>query len=614
MARRHSGRKGIQTVSFLLFLVITISSGGTLLNAAPGIRYEVSVPDPASEHFHVKAYFEGFDLDTLQIMMPVWAPGAYDVVNFGDYVRDITAVSGVGSDLPVTKVESGSWVVANPSRNLVVSYRVDDIEELDNSPWFGLSDIELETKIAFANTSALFVYLEGYQDLPVEVTYTPPPGWKIAVALDKVGESSGAYRYTAPNYDELVDAPVQMGDFQRWDFEVRGVPHAMTITAPVPIDEETAAALIERTTKIITVIADFFGEIPYDQYLFQFYLVRPTRSSQGFGALEHKRSSTYKMPYTPPSRLVGSLQAVIAHEYWHIWSPKLFHVRTLGPFDYRTPPRTTSLWFHEGLTEYYAHALMVRNGLITPKSFSIDFGGRLNSLAGGEQGESIAALSADLPFRNISEVYPLYVKGPVLGLLLDISIREQTGNRKSLDDAMKVFNEKFGDHRGGESFGDDDIVPFIEEVTGASVQPFFDAYIAGTETPPLEEMLAAAALRPVIVPEFGVFLHAEKEGWLIRYIYPGYSADKSGLIGGDIIVGIGLDGEDPVPVAELPFRPMEMNDFLIDEDRPEIVMKVVRGDKTLLVPLVVQNRISTLEVVPDASPESIAIRKSLFSF
>lgn len=597
-----------------LLLLTLVISGGALLNAAPSIRYEVSVPDPATEHFHVKATFAGFDLDTFRIMMPVWAPGAYDVVNFGDYVRDIAAVADDGTNRPVTKVESGSWVVANPTRDLVISYRVDDIEELDNSPWFGLSDIELEKKVAFANTSALFIYLEGFQDLPVEVTYTPPPGWKIAVALDEVGVTNGEYRYTAPNYDELVDAPVQMGDFQRWDFQVRGVPHAMTITSPVPIDEETAAALMERTTKIITIIADFFGEIPYDRYLFQFYLTRPTRSSQGFGALEHKRSSTYKMPYTPPSRLVSSLQAVIAHEFWHIWSPKLFHVLTLGPFDYRTPPRTTSLWFHEGLTEYYAHALMVRNGLITPKSFMIDFGGRMNSLAGGEQEESIAALSADLPFRNISEVYPLYVKGPVLGLLLDISIRKQTGNRKTLDDAMRAFNEKFGDHRGGESFDDDEIVPFIEEITGATVLPFFDAYIAGTETPPIEEILAGAALRPVIVPEFGVFLHAKEGGWLVRYVYPGYSADRSKIVGGDVIVGIGFDGEDPIPVDDLPFRPVEINDFLIDENRPEMVIEVKREDKIYQLPLVVQNRISTLEIIPDASPESIAIRKSLFSF
>ncbi len=607
-------RKGRPVWSLFLFAFIIFHTPSIPLHAGPAIHYRVSIPDPSTERFHVEAAIDGFERDTFRFVMPVWAPGAYDVVHFGQYVEGMEAIDSRGRSLSITKVDTGAWVIVSPPEEFTLRYRVDDIEELNNSPWFGLSDIDLERKIGFANTSALFGYPEGVDDDAIEwgVTYVPPPGWKIAIALGLEEEKNGAYTYAVNSYDDLVDAPVQMGSFQRWDFEIKGVPHAITITAPSEITEVTAGEIVEMTTKVVTMITDFFGEVPYDFYLFQIYLEQPTQESIGFGALEHKKSSTYLMPWVPQPRLAESLQAVIAHEHWHVWSPKLFHVRTLGPFDYRTPPRTTSLWFHEGLTEYYAHALLVRNGLITKKAFLDDFGGRMNSLASQTQGESIATLSAELPWRNINEVFPLYVKGPVLGLLLDIEIRRQTGNKKSLDDAMRYFNDNYGDHHDGKSFGDDDIVPIIERVTGASIRDFYDRYIAGTEGPPLEEMLAAGGLRPVITPEFGVFMRTMEGGWGIRYIYPGFSADRTGLKGGDIIVGISVDGEKMTKVGDLPFRPVQLNDWLADENRPDIVLHVKRGEEMLSFPLVVQNRIAELEDDPSASAESIRIRTSLY--
>ena len=606
------GRSGMRCGFFSFLSVVLLHLPGVGLSASPEVHYTVSIPDPASERFHVEAAIDDFDRDTFRFLMPVWAPGAYDVVHFGQYVEMMEAFDEDGEALTIAQVDTGAWVIVDPPEEFTLRYRVDDIEQLENSPWFGLSDIDTARKIGFANTSALFGYPEGVDDISWRVTYIPPPGWKIAIALDETEQEDGAYTYEVDSYDDLVDAPVQMGDFQRWDFEVKGVPHAITVTGPAKITEVTAQEIIAMTSRVVVMITDFFDEIPYDFYLFQIYLEQPTQESLGFGALEHKKSSTYLMPWVPQPRLAESLQAVIAHEHWHVWSPKLFHVRTLGPFDYRTPPATTSLWFHEGLTEYYAHALMARNGLITKSSFLDDFGGRMNSLAGATQGESIAQLSAELPWRNINEVYPLYVKGPVLGLLLDIEIRRQTGNEKTLDDAMRHFNEEYGDHREGETFGDDDIVPIIEEVTGASIRDFYDRYIAGTEGPPLGELLAAGGLRPVITPEFGVFMRTMEGGWGIRYIYPGYSADLTGLKAGDLIVGISVDGKEMKPVGELPFRPVQMNDWLADEGRPDILLHVNRGGMTLSLPLVVQNRISKIEDDPDASAEAIRVRTSLY--
>ena len=597
--------------SALLFVLISLPS---VLHAdGVEVDYEVSIPDPASEQFLVEVEFEDLEVDTLRYFMPVWAPGAYDVVHFGQYAEAFEAYDEDGKRLNVIAVDTGAWMIVDPPEELRLRYRVNDIESLDNSPWFGLSDIDTARSLAFANTSALFGYAEGMQEIPVEVTFMLPDGWGIAVALEESKVEGNRYTYRAEGYDELVDAPVQMGKFQRWDFEVKDVPHTITITAPSPITDVTAEEIIERTRKIIIIMSDFFGEIPYDYYLFQFYLIHPTATTQGFGALEHANSSTYLMPWVPQPQLATSLQEVIAHEYWHTWSPKRFHVNTLGPFNYRRPPATTSLWFHEGLTEYYAHALLVRHGLIAPTDFLKDFGRRSNILTGDGQRESITALSRDLPWKSLNEVYPLYVKGPVLGLLLDGEIRHQTGNRKSLDDAMRLFNEEYGDHRGDREFGDDDIVGIIERATGAKLGDFYSRYIDGVESPDLYVALGKMGLRPVIAPEFGAFVFAQEGGWQLRYIYPGFSADATGLRAGDVIVAASIDNGELTPINKLPFRPSEFEDWLARQENPTVTLQVVRSGDTLTFPLKVVEVIRNLQPDPAASEQGRAIRTSMFS-
>lgn len=595
----------------VLFVLLTVAPSIALADGE--IEYVVSIPDPASEQFHLEVEIEDFEGDTLHYLMPVWAPGAYDVVHFGQYVEGFGAWDEDGKELRVIAVDTGAWMIVDPPDDLRIRYRVNDIESLDNSPWFGLSDIDPARSLAFANTSALFGYVEGLQRVPVEVTYVVPDGWKIAVALEREDVEGDRHTYSAAGYDALVDAPVQMGKFQQWDFEVKGVPHTITVTAPKEISDRTGNDLVVRTTKIIEIFSDFFGEMPYDHYLFQFYLVVPTSMTQGFGALEHANSSTYLMPWSPEPQLAESLQEVIAHEYWHLWSPKRFHVDRLGPFDYRNPPATTSLWFHEGLTEYYAHLLLTRHGLISREDFLEDFGGRANILTGGVQGESITALSRDLPWKSIGEVFPLYIKGPVLGLLLDAEIRVQTENRASLDDAMRLFNEEYGEHRGAKTFGDDDIIAIIERATGAKLEEFYDRYIDGTESPDLTARLETIGLRPVIAPEFGAFVHAEADDWHLRYVFPGYSAAVSGLKTGDRITGIAFDDGDFRTMDDLPFPPSAFEEWLASQPDPQLRLRVDRGGRTLTFPLTVQERITRIEEIPSAQPTARTIRESMFS-
>lgn len=577
------------------------------------IHYTVSV-DPVSETFSVTADLHDLKSDTMTFFFPVWAPGAYDIVNFGAFVDGMIADGGNGRKLEVIRADTNTFRIVAPTDHVRLSYRVDDIEYLDNSAWFSLSDIEDSTAYAFAVGTALFGYPEGRTEIPYTVTYTPPSGWNLAVALDPVPGKENTF--AADNYDELVDAPLQMGKFQRAEFKVNGIPHIVTMTAPVALQDETMDELVRVTKDVVETLSEFFGEMPYERYLFQFYLKVPDRTDMGYGALEHANSSTYLMPFYREDLITDMLQPVISHEYWHLWSPKRFHVDKLGPFDYQHGPRTTSLWFHEGLTEYYARLLLVRNDLRSSRDFLHTFGSFVEELYGRTQSEPITVLSEELTERPLMEIISLYTKGPLLGLLLDAEIRLQTGNRKSLDDAMKYFNVHYGDHRGGKDFGDDDIIPIIETATGAELDEFHDRYISGTEAIPFDEMLLRIGLRPVLVPDFGARLAVTSDGWRVATVYRQGMAAAGGLQKDDLITGIGVQEGEPQSVKDLGITPLKLSAWLGERtDRNgRVTVRYLRNGEPQTVTMDVHRVFKGLEPDGGASKEAIEIRKSMFGF
>lgn len=604
----------LAAVAFILASFLSVLFSPDLrAGERPRIEYTVSIPDPAAETFLVTADIYGLKSDTLTFYFPVWAPGAYDIVNFGAYVTDLTARQG-GRTLTVRRADTNTFRIPAATDHLRLEYVVDDIEYLENSAWFALSDIEDSTKVAFAVGTALFGYPEGQKDIPYTVTYTPPPGWNLAVALDPVQGKENTY--SAANYDELVDAPVQMGTFQKAEFTVKGIPHIITVVSPVPLQGETMQSLSATTENVVKIISDFFDEVPYKRYLFQFYLKAPTSMTESFGALEHANSSTYLMPYYSEELVSTSLQPVISHEYWHLWSPKRFHVSELGPFNYQKGPRTTSLWFHEGLTEYYARALLVRNSQRSRKDFLQTFSSFVQELYGQGQKEPITKLSAELTERPLTDIYGLYTKGPVLGMLLDAEIRVQTGNRKSLDDAMIYFNRNYGDHLGGKDFGDDDIVPIIEKATGARLEEFYRRFIAGTEPLPFDELLPRFGLQPVLLPEIGARLLAAPDGWRISTVYRIGMIPEGGLKKEDVITGIGIGDKEVKSLKELGLTPSKLRSWLAGEvgSARTVTVAYLRGEESLTAVLPVRMVFGGLGIDPAPSAEAEAIRKSMFGF
>lgn len=596
------------------------------------VSYTVSIPDPAAQSFQVKAQFTGFRPDTLYF--PVWAPGAYDIVNFGKYVSVVSGQNSAGNPLVIQRADDNTVILKDtasaPSTGFTVSYTVKDIENVPNSMWMGLSDIE--KSYAFANGTALYGYMAGYKDAPCTVSFSYPQDWDIAIGLDSTAPNT----YRAANYDQLADAPLQLGKFQRWDVMIGGKRHIITVSAPRKLTDGESRALVEKTTAVVKAASAVFGEMPYDRYVFQHFLVTYTDENFGgkYGALEHSNSSTYVMPwpYQMGVELMGGkkgghsetdiaamLAPVIAHEYWHLWSPKRIHVRELGPFNYQRGPRTSSLWFAEGVTEYYARVLLARNALRSQESFLKEMDQEMQEFLDRPQNQSMTELSMGITdVKSMAEIIPLYTKGPLIGLLLDAEIRSQTNNAKSLDDAMRYFNANYA--KTGKSFGDDDIIPIIQQATGANLMDFYKRYIAGHEALPFAAQLPKVGLAVETLVDIRKDLGAEytrtAEGLRITKVVRAGSAEKMKLKVDDVITTVttSINGQNmTLPLAQIPDA--AINQMMPQLDDVTLVVKRKNRDMVVKGKIVDSSvRIRQLALDPNATPETTAIRRSMLGF
>lgn len=578
---------------------------------APGASVDYTVrADVATETFRVTAELNGISGDTIVFHFPIWGPGAYDIVNFGAFVSELTATSG-GRKLEVLRGDTNTFRIVGAGGRATLAYTVHDIENVPNSLWFGLSDVE--PGYTFANTPAIFGYPAGYKNIPYTVQYALPKGMDIAIGLDPAPKKRpGMAAFVARDYDELVDAPVVIGKFQRLEFKVRGVPHVIALSAPEKLSRKDAQELIDTTKRIVEIVSNFFGDMPYKRYVFQLFLATPAPGESIFGALEHRNSSTYRMPWYGSAPAEG-LKGVIAHEYWHTWSPKRIRVAELGPFDYQRAPRTTSLWFAEGITEYYAKILLVRHGMIDEGELTelLDAAVRAGDV---KQRMSIAELSLKIAEINPQNVLPLYTKGPLLALLLDAEIRFQTGNRKSLDDVMRYFNEQYG--RTDRTFGDDDIIPVMERVTGAKLADFYRKYIGGTEPIPTVSYVERLGFKVVSVSEemrtLGATVDAGDNGWVVSEVAPKGSAERMGLKVGDVLTAAQF-GDARVSLASIP---AQYANGLVSQ--PQLSgFSVQRGTETLSIAAkIVSGTVTTAKLEPDpaASREEVELRRSMLGF
>ena len=452
------------------------------------IRYEVSCLAPNTHYFDVTLTVERSAPGPVSFAMNAWTPGAYKIEGFAGRLHGVSFSDEKTRALEYVKTDKSTWEIAQAGKTVTVRYQAFALD-------LGIHRSYLDDARAVINGCSLYMGVVGMEREAIEIAFRIPSDWKrIETGLTPV--RGKAWTFRAATFDDLIDCPVFMGNPLVETFKVRGKPHHLVIDGPGNYD---VAQLVEDTRKIVEATADVFGEIPYDHYSFLCEMT-PDR----FNGLEHKNSTHMIFPrwtFQPRKDYVIAI-SLIAHEFFHTWNVKRLRPKGLGPWDYSKETYTPLLWFAEGFTSYYDLLLLRRAGCISPREFLDEVGREIRRLqmTPGRLVHSLEESSRDAWIKlylghpdSPNTTISYYNKGSLFGMALDLSIRETTKGKHSLDDVMRLLYQRFykDEDRG---FEPADVEQAVKDVTGKRLTALFDLIVRGTAEVDWNKYLGLAGL------------------------------------------------------------------------------------------------------------------------
>jgi len=463
---------------FTLGLVLVSISTMTVsakTNSAPRVHYNIKIESPHSHYAKVTLRIEDVKPGAMDIYMPIWTPGSYLAREFAKNVESVNAIGltadeskmvfvekpiNFGKTVEFTKTNKNTWRIMVPKglQSVEFTYSVYCFE-------LSVRTSFIDDDQALLNMASVLMTVRGSEHLGGDLSIDHPVRWfNYATALDDDGESNKYVldypdyewlretketirkAFTYPNFDDLVDAPVQLGNFNQFTFDVDGIPHEVAL---VGVNNANQDKLAKDMQLMCTTMKNIIKEHPCKRYTF---IVQNVEN--GGGGLEHKNSTVLMMSrwaYTDASRYKGFL-GLVAHEYFHLWNVKRIRPIELGPFKYGEENYTSMLWLAEGITSYYDELALLRAGIVSHKEFLGSMAGYINAHENrmGARVATITEMSHDAwikeyrPNENSkNSTYSYYSKGVIVGFLFDAWISANTGGSKHLDDVMHYLWRNF---------------------------------------------------------------------------------------------------------------------------------------------------------------------------
>jgi predicted metalloprotease with PDZ domain len=550
------------------------------------VTYQVTLDKNPTTHFlHVSLQVNRGGAASIDVAMPAWSPGAYNIHNAWRNVQEFYATDESGAKLNFEKIDKQTWRIDSGSGRTIIAR-------------YNLYHRNYNDELCYIAGPGVFMYVVGKRPYPLEgpvsVKLDAPSDWLVQTGLQP-GKESGTF--VADNYDTFIDASIALGkSWEQTQFECKGVPHYIVFIGKGNYDKQKITG---DTKAVVTYFSEMMGGLPYKKYVF-FLRARP---GAGSGGLEHLNSTDISFSaYNThePQASYKRFMFVVAHEFFHLWNVKRIRPAILGPFDYTREQNTRNLYVSEGMTSYWAAIGLKRSGVWTLKDYYDDFIREITTLqsAPGRKIMSVELSSWDTWNRGDNATnsrIDYYNKGQLIGNLLDLEIRHRTGNQRSLTDVFVYLMKNHGLPKPGfeEKRGFRDVVELITREaapSNADYGDFFTNYVSGTEEIPLNLFLDHAGLtleekkgspRPYIgittgntLPGAGFFNAPPTllpQGQIaITNIAPGSPAEAAGLDVGDVLVA--MDG-DRIDAASFNDR---FNEKRVDSS---VVFTVLRRDQ-----------------------------------
>ncbi|ANI98758.1 peptidase M61 [Polynucleobacter wuianus] len=530
----------------------------------PEIQYTVWPADLHGHRFQVKLHIANPNPDGQIVQMPAWIPGSYLIRDFSKHIETIEAFTAHGTKkkLVLERIDNDQWLLprVNGSVNILTT-----VYAFDNS----VRAAYLDTERAFFNPTSLCLAVKGQENIPCSLAITSPDGayaehWTVQTGLRAAKtDGRGFGFYLAQNYDDLIDHPVAMGEFQMVQWKSNNTSHSMAIQGCIhPIDAARLASDLQAIcSSTINLFEPKTKRSPFTNYLF---LVNGVLN--GYGGLEHRNSTALlcrrdQIPQKNNPLDEASYREFLglcSHEYFHAWLVKRIQPKAFQPYALGNRNYTSLLWLFEGFTSYYDDLQLFRSKRIDLNTYlklvADNWNGVLRGPGRFKQSLADSSFDAWTKYYQADENTPnivvsYYGKGALLALGLDLQIRAFSRDKKSLDDLMRLIWQKHGATLDGIS--ENGLDELIFELLGQgfinSWNEIKSRYIFGTEDIPLQKWITSKLISVKTKTQTNLeriklqlgMRHTDSNGWLkVTHVLDGGAAQSAGLAPGDLLASI----------------------------------------------------------------------------
>ena len=463
------------------------------------IQYTISPSSPEAHIFSVTLIVKQPDEAGQVFTLPAWIPGSYMIRDFARHIVSIRAYCE-GDPVPISKLDKQTWRADPVHGTLAIAY---EVYALDLS----VRGAHLDTTHGFFNGTSVFLQVAGQEKVPAVVVMEKPWGkaygsWKLATSMPARSiDQQGFGSYEASDYQRLIDYPVEMGNYQELEFHVQGIVHRMAISGRCSLDKQRLATDLQ---KICSHHAQFFGELPVNQYLFLTMVV-----GDGYGGLEHLDSTSLickreDLPFKDMPEISKGYRGFLglcSHEYFHLWNVKRIQPELLKQADLSREVHTELLWAFEGITSYYDDLALLRSGCIEPSSYLDLMAQTVTRVmrGSGRLKQSVAESSFDAWTRFYKQdenspnaIVSYYTKGALVAFGLDMLLRDETDDTSSLDQLMSAMWERYG--KPGIGVPEEGLEQLASELAGRDLSAYFEQAVHGTSDLPLHDWFACLGI------------------------------------------------------------------------------------------------------------------------
>jgi predicted metalloprotease with PDZ domain len=495
----------------LVWIVLSVSPAARprvqTMEAQSPVTYRVTFPAPEHHYAQIEVTFPNVPAGTLEARMSRSSPGRYALHEFSKNVFEIQAFDGKGTELTTTRPNPYQWNVAGHDGTVRLVYKIYG-DHVDGTY------LAIDPTHAHMNMPATLMWARGFDARPIRVTFEPPKGlsWIPATQLFTTNDP---WTFTAPNLQYLMDSPTELSAQTIKTFKVRG-PDGREVTIRVALHHDAGDAEVNEyvagTEKIVKEHAAVFGEFPEFEPGTYTFLGDYVPWGGGDG-MEHRNSTVCASPTSlRMPGAVGNVLDTVAHEFFHAWNVERIRPKTLEPFNFEEANMSGELWLAEGFTQYYGDLIMARAGLADREQTAAGLTRAATAIVNGpgRQFRSAVGMSQHAPYTdaarsvdrtNFSTTWiSYYTYGSAVALALDLSLRDRSNGKLSLDDYMRAMWRVHGKPGGpqpglvAKPYSLKDARDRLAEVSGdrAFADTFFDKYVEGREVVDYAHLLARA--------------------------------------------------------------------------------------------------------------------------